>query len=53
MAHGIGRSGDLAAVQPKAVGSCLLYAICNFLAKDALRVAGLDKRGAAKYVQVI
>eukprot|EP00756_Hemistasia_phaeocysticola_P056871 Hpha_TRINITY_DN33516_c0_g1::TRINITY_DN33516_c0_g1_i1::g.171081::m.171081/K03341/SEPSECS; O-phospho-L-seryl-tRNASec:L-selenocysteinyl-tRNA synthase len=40
MAHGIGRSGDLLANQPKAAGSSMLYALCNLLARDALRTAG-------------
>ncbi len=53
MSHGIGRSGDLTAIQPKAIGSCLLHQICNFLVKDALIVAGFDKRGAAKSSQVV
>ena len=40
MTHGIGRSGDITADQPKAAGSTLLYKLCNVLALDALRVGG-------------
>ncbi|PNH00228.1 O-phosphoseryl-tRNA(Sec) selenium transferase, partial [Tetrabaena socialis] len=41
LAHGIGRSGDVAAEQPKAAGSSLLAALTGHLTADALRVAGL------------
>lgn len=41
LAHGIGRSGDVAAEQPKAAGSSLLVKITNLLAADALVSAGL------------
>ena len=41
MAHGIGRSGDVAAEQPKAAGSSLILALTTRLAADALREAGL------------
>ena len=40
LAHGIGRSGDVAAEQPKAAGSSLLAALTAALAGDALRIAG-------------
>ncbi len=53
MSHGVGRSGDIAAVQPKAIGSCLLHQICNFLVKDALIIAGFHKKWAGKSVQVV
>ncbi len=53
MSHGIGRSGDLNGAQPKAVGSTLMYQICVFLVRDALRVAGFNKRKSAKNVQVM
>ena len=33
MSHGIGRSGDIAAVQPKAAGSSLMAQIVNFMVK--------------------
>ena len=41
LTHGIGRSGDVAAEQPKAAGSSLLVKICHLLAADALSCAGL------------
>ena len=40
-AHGIGRSGDIAEVQPKAAGSSLLYKLTNKLVSHAFSVAGL------------
>eukprot|EP01116_Phalansterium_solitarium_P007406 TRINITY_DN2005_c1_g2_i2.p1 TRINITY_DN2005_c1_g2~~TRINITY_DN2005_c1_g2_i2.p1 ORF type:complete len:613 (+),score=180.67 TRINITY_DN2005_c1_g2_i2:866-2704(+) len=40
-AHGIGRSGELAAEQPKAAGSSLMYKLAQRLALDACRIAGL------------
>lgn len=41
MAHGVGRSGDISAAQPKAAGSSLLNKLANVLSLDALHVAGL------------
>ena len=41
LAHGIGRSGDVAAEQPKAAGSSLLSKLTNLLVGDAFRIAGL------------
>ncbi|KAG7401248.1 hypothetical protein PHYBOEH_002432 [Phytophthora boehmeriae] len=41
LAHGVGRSGDVAAVQPKAAGSSLMVQLANAMAKDVLRLAGL------------
>ena len=41
--HGVGRSGDVAAVQPKAAGSSLLYALTNCLVGHALSIAGLTR----------
>lgn len=38
--HGIGRSGDIAAVQPKAAGSSLLNKITNSVVLDVLKFAG-------------
>lgn len=43
MCHGIGRSGDVAAVQPKAAGSSLLNQLTNCLALDAIKQAGLSR----------
>ncbi|XP_048398642.1 O-phosphoseryl-tRNA(Sec) selenium transferase isoform X1 [Stegostoma tigrinum] len=39
--HGIGRSGDIAAIQPKAAGSSLLNKITNSVVLDILRAAGV------------
>ena len=40
LSHGIGRSGDVAAVQPKAAGSSLLMKLTNCMALDAIKMAG-------------
>ncbi|KAG1928040.1 O-phosphoseryl-tRNA(Sec) selenium transferase [Pimephales promelas] len=39
--HGIGRSGDIAAVQPKAAGSSLLNKITNSVVLDVLKFTGV------------
>lgn len=39
MGHGIGRSGDLVASQPKAAGSSLIAKLTKHLAKDALSLS--------------
>lgn len=44
MAHGMGRSGDLSAVQPKAPGASLAASLAVQLVRDALRIAGLRVR---------
>ncbi|RYG67495.1 O-phosphoseryl-tRNA(Sec) selenium transferase [archaeon] len=41
LSHGIGRSGDIIEVQPKAAGSSLLYKLTNLMAKHALTLAGI------------
>ena len=41
MSHGIGRSGDIAAEQPKATGSTIVAKLANELGRDALAIAGL------------
>ena len=46
-AHGMGRSGDIAATQPKAAGSSLLVALTNALALSAVRECGLTSTAAA------
>ena len=38
--HGVGRSGDVTAVQPKAAGSSLLVQLTNRLLLDVLRTMG-------------
>ncbi len=40
LGHGIGRSGDIAAIQPKAAGSSILMKLTNAMALDALRMTG-------------
>eukprot|EP01061_Rhynchopus_euleeides_P013416 TRINITY_DN2342_c0_g2_i1.p1 TRINITY_DN2342_c0_g2~~TRINITY_DN2342_c0_g2_i1.p1 ORF type:complete len:544 (+),score=110.28 TRINITY_DN2342_c0_g2_i1:117-1634(+) len=50
MSHGIGRSGDLTANQPKAAGSSLIYALANLLAADAIRIAGAKRTESAVIV---
>ena len=42
MGHGIGRSGDLNAVQPKAAGSSLILKLTEYLAMDAIRLMGMQ-----------
>lgn len=39
--HGIGRSGDIAAVQPKAAGSSLLNQLTNSVVLDILKLSGV------------
>lgn len=39
--HGIGRSGDIVEVQPKAAGSSIVYKLTNKLVSDALYVSGI------------
>ncbi|XP_032783680.2 O-phosphoseryl-tRNA(Sec) selenium transferase isoform X1 [Daphnia magna] len=41
LGHGLGRSGDLTEVQPKAAGSSVLYQLTNDLARDVLRTLGV------------
>lgn len=41
LSHGIGRSGDIAEVQPKAAGSSLLAKMTSFLLLHALTLCGL------------
>eukprot|EP01051_Picozoa_sp_SAG22_P001315 SAG22_NODE_50_length_24611_cov_74.139687_8_plen_535_part_00 len=40
--HGIGRSGDVMAVQPKAAGSSLVVQLTNYMAAHALRLSGFS-----------
>ncbi len=46
-AHGVGRSGDVSAVQPKAAGSSIMYKLTNFLVLHAAKLAGLTRAKAA------
>jgi O-phospho-L-seryl-tRNASec:L-selenocysteinyl-tRNA synthase len=41
--HGIGRSGDIGAVQPKAAGSSLIYKLTNLLSLQAIKQFGLSR----------
>eukprot|EP01038_Epipyxis_sp_PR26KG_P010427 gene10427-14007_t len=41
LSHGIGRSGDIAEVQPKAAGSSIIYKITTRLVSHALQISGL------------
>ncbi|KAL0246924.1 hypothetical protein GEMRC1_008130 [Eukaryota sp. GEM-RC1] len=43
LSHGVGRSGNLTASQPKAPGSSVLYQLTNALALDILKSLGLKK----------
>ncbi len=43
LAHGIGRSGDIVEVQPKAAGSSIIYKLTNKMASHALHLSGLNK----------
>ena len=45
LAHGIGRSGEVTAEQPKAAGSSLLAKLTNYVVSDALHVAGIEDIG--------
>ncbi|TMW57391.1 hypothetical protein Poli38472_003316 [Pythium oligandrum] len=52
LCHGVGRSGDVAAVQPKAAGSSLLVQLSNALARHILREAGQRLAQAALVLPV-
>eukprot|EP00921_Rhytidocystis_pertsovi_P009315 GHVQ01014996.1.p1 GENE.GHVQ01014996.1~~GHVQ01014996.1.p1 ORF type:complete len:313 (-),score=32.31 GHVQ01014996.1:2815-3753(-) len=45
--HGIGRSGDISALQPKAHGSSVANALTNSLVLDAIQLAGIHCAAAA------
>ena len=40
LGHGVGRSGDIAEVQPKAAGSSLLCKLANSMVLDVFRSVG-------------
>lgn len=42
MGHGIGRSGDVNAVQPKAVGSSLILKLAIYLVKHSINIMGIN-----------
>ena len=39
--HGMGRSGEIAAIQPKAAGSSLIVKLTNFMVLDSMQIAGI------------
>lgn len=43
LSHGIGRSGDITAEQPKAAGSSILAKLTACLTKDAMEIAGMKE----------
>lgn len=47
LGHGIGRSGDIAAVQPKAAGSSVLAKIAATMTLDVLHMCGACQGRAA------
>ena len=47
-AHGVGRSGNLTEIQPKAAGSSILYDLANRFSKHALLLAGFHERTVGK-----
>ncbi|XP_074642114.1 O-phosphoseryl-tRNA(Sec) selenium transferase-like [Tubulanus polymorphus] len=42
LGHGIGRSGDITAVQPKAAGSSLIMKLANAMVLDIIKLAGVQ-----------
>ncbi|XP_042209525.1 O-phosphoseryl-tRNA(Sec) selenium transferase-like isoform X1 [Homarus americanus] len=50
LCHGIGRSGDIAEVQPKAAGSSLLNKLTNAMTLDIIRTLGVRKAAACLVV---
>lgn len=52
MAHGVGRSGDVAAAQPKAAGSTLAARLASALARHALRLSGAARTREALVLPV-
>ena len=52
-AHGIGRSGDISAIQPKAAGSSLLMKLTNSMVLDAIKTLGQLHHGYHGYIQTL
>ena len=48
LGHGIGRSGDIAAIQPKAAGSSVLMKLTNAMVLDLLKMCGELKQQMIK-----
>lgn len=43
MGHGMGRSGELGAIQPKAAGSSLIAQLTRHLVLDAIHISGTHR----------
>lgn len=52
LGHGIGRSGDIAAIQPKAAGSSLLMKLTNALVLDCIKRCGITSTKACIVIPV-
>jgi len=52
LSHGVGRSGDIAEVQPKAAGSSLLAKLATSFALDAIKMQGVKSATACLLVPV-
>eukprot|EP00605_Chrysophyceae_sp_TOSAG23-4_P001415 GSChrysophyteH1.ASY1.ANO1.1541.1 assembled CDS len=52
MSHGIGRSGDIAEVQPKAAGSSIMSKLTVSLVQHALQFAGLSLKGCSCFKSI-
>jgi len=50
--HGVGRSGDISAAQPKAAGASLISNLACFLVRHALRLAGFTNAHHVKILPV-
>ena len=46
LGHGVGRSGDIAAIQPKAAGSSLMARLAESLCLDYIRLSGVKRASA-------
>merc|ERR1712226_1445936 len=52
LGHGIGRSGDIAEIQPKAAGSSLLAKLANSFALDVIKMQGVKSANSCLLVPV-
>ncbi|XP_062501031.1 O-phosphoseryl-tRNA(Sec) selenium transferase-like isoform X3 [Corticium candelabrum] len=52
LGHGVGRSGDITAIQPKAAGSSLLMRLTNCLVLDTIKLAGVRSAAACVLLPV-
>lgn len=50
--HGIGRSGEITAIQPKAAGSSVMMKLTNSLALDIIRISGIQSTAACFVVPI-